>query len=126
MYYKESWYCGCSVEAPLDAVKAPDGLGGELGEERRAEVEIVRRARITFVNDRRLDRLAAVCGPGSSVTVHASGRADEQETLMVRPQIGLRFGFGVAPGKLLKISVDTATMASASVLKMPQAPRPGA
>jgi hypothetical protein len=45
---------------------------------------------------------------------------------MVRPQIGLRFGFGVAPGKLLKISVDTATMASASVLKMPQAPRPGA
>jgi hypothetical protein len=48
-----------------------------------------------------------------------------QLTEIVLPQIGFKFGFGPAPGKPSKTAVDTATIASASVLKIPQAPRPG-
>jgi hypothetical protein len=45
---------------------------------------------------------------------------------MLLPQMGLRFGFAPAPGNESKTDAETATMKSASVLKMPHEPRPGA
>jgi hypothetical protein len=94
--------CAGLVVAPFDAVQPSDGLGSELREEGTGEVEVVRSARVTLVRDRGLDRLAAVCSTVLSVAVCILvRRADVHVTLIVLPQIGFRFGFGVAPGKLL-------------------------
>jgi hypothetical protein len=125
--HKYAPHQSASVEAPVEPADPADGQVRKLAEKRRRHVQVVADAASATVRHSSLDRLAVDWGRPSVkrllVGIQDTPK-DLQLIVIALPQIGFAFGFAPAPGKLSNRPSDTATMASASVLKMPQAPRP--